>query len=345
MRYPRLILPLLLLSTSAPAQTAPTPPGAAPAAASTAAIAPSTSPTPFALTTVTLAQINASTPYFTVDGYTPEVLATPPAKLADLQVLRLWPGQAPLQQGDVAATDFPTLTVYLPPDGKASGAAMIIFPGGAYSHVSPREGIPAGQWLASNGITAFILHYRVGQKYHYPAETDDGQRAIRYVRANAAAWGLDPARIGIIGFSAGGHLGSYVATHFDAGNPNSDDPVERVSDRPDLHILLYPVITLSEEPLVEKGSRNYLLGSNPDPELLKLLSNDLQVTKDTPPAFIVASTQDNTVPVANSDHYTNALQKNNVPYVFLREPLGGHGFGVTPAWSPQAMAWLHSRKF
>ena len=324
---------LLFVSAAQAATDAPTP------------VAPATSATPFALVNVTLAQINASTPYFLVDGKAAELLATPPAKLEDLQVLRLWPEQAPLQQGDNPATDVPTLTVYLPPAGHATGAAMIIFPGGAYSHVSPREGIPAGQWLASNGITAFILKYRVGQKYHYPAETDDGQRAIRYVRANAAAWGLDPQRIGIIGFSAGGHLASWAATHFDAGNPQSADPIERASSRPDLHILLYPVITLVDEPLVEKGSRNYLVGPNSTPELLTLLSNDLQVTKDTPPAFIVASTQDTTVPVANSDHYTDALAKNGVPYVFIREPLGGHGFGIKPTWSDQGMAWLHSRKF
>jgi len=268
------------------------------AATDAPAAVPATAAAPFALADVTLAQINASTPYFLVDGKTSDLLATPPAKLEDLQVLRLWPEQAPLQDGDNPAVDVPTLTVYLPPAGKASGAAMVIFPGGAYSHVSPREGIPAGQWLASNGITAFILKYRVGPKYHYPAETDDGQRAIRYVRANAAAWGLDPKRVGIIGFSAGGHLASWAATHFDAGNPQSADPIERVSSRPDLHILLYPVITLMDEPLVEKGSRNYLLGQNSTPELRELLSNDRQITKETPPAFVVASTQDTTVPVA-----------------------------------------------
>jgi acetyl esterase/lipase len=336
--YPRFILPLFILTSASFAADAPAP-------ATDAPVEPATSATPFALANITLAQINAASPYFVVDSKSSDLLAKPPVKLEDLQVLQLWPGQAPLQNGDNPAVDVPTLTVYLPPAGKASGAAMVIMPGGAYTHVSPREGIPAGQWLASNGITAFILKYRVGAKYRYPAETDDGLRAIRYVRANAAAWGLDPHRVGIIGFSAGGHLASMAATHFDAGNPQSDDPVERVSSRPDLHILLYPVVTLVDEPIVERGSRSSLLGANPDPALLQLLSNDLQVTKDTPPLFIVHSTQDTTVPAANSDHYVDALTKFNIPVVYIREPLGGHGFGIKDTWAPQAMAWLHSQKF
>ncbi len=329
-----LLLALSLVAQSGSAADAPATP-----------VEPATSATPFALTNVTLAQINAASPYFLVDGKQADLLASPPAKLEDLQVLRLWPGPAPLQNGDDPAVDVPTLTVFLPPTGKATGAAMVVIPGGAYSHVSPREGIPAGQWLAANGITAFVLKYRVGQKYHYPAETDDGIRAVRYVRANAAAWGLDPHRVGIIGFSAGGHLASMIATHFDNGDANAADPVERASSRPDLQILLYPVMTMMDDPIVERGSRNYLLGPNPSPELLELLSNDRQVTKDTPPAFIVHSTQDRTVPIANSDHYTDALAKNNVPYVYLRQPMGGHGFGVTDAWKNQAMAWLRTQKF
>jgi acetyl esterase/lipase len=236
--------------------------------------------------------------------------------------------------------DVPTLTVFLPPTGKATGAAMVIFPGGAYSHLSPREGLPAARWLAGNGITAFILKYRVGMKYHHPAELDDAQRAIRYVRANAPTWELDPARVGIIGFSAGGHLASTAATHFDSGHPQADDPVERVSSRPDIHILLYPVISLVEEAIVHKGSRTMLLGDHPDAATLELLSNERHVTAETPPAFVVHSTRDNSVPPANSDRYVAALTKNNIPFVYLRAPIGGHGFGVTDDWSSVAMAWL-----
>ncbi|HXI82635.1 MAG TPA: alpha/beta hydrolase [Verrucomicrobiae bacterium] len=307
--------------------------------------APATTNAPFALAPLTPKQINAASPFFTVDGRDPVILTNPPARLEDLQILRLWPAQAPLQQGDDPAIDIPTLTVFLPPTGRASGAAMIVMPGGAYARLSPREGLPAAQWLASNGITTFILKSRLGKKYHHPAEMDDAQRAIRYVRANAPAWGLDSHRVGIIGFSAGGHLASTAATHFDAGDPTSDDLIERVSSRPDLHILLYPVVTFEGTSNVHTNSRIWLLGDNPSPELLELLSNEKQVTKDTPPAFIVHSTTDTVVPVANSDQYVAALVRNNVPFVYIREPIGKHGFGITDDWSGQAMAWLRARKF
>ncbi len=310
-----------------------------------ASITPATADAPFALVSLATGQINGASPFFLVDGKEADLLPTPPARLEDLQVLRLWSGDAPLQNGEDPARDIPTLTVFLPPTGKAGGASMVICAGGAYSHISPREGIPTGQWLAKNGITAFILKYRIGQKYHYPAITDDASRAIRYVRAYAPAWGLDPNRIGIIGFSAGGHLASITATRFDAGDPKSSDPIERVSSRPDLQILLYPVVTLSDEDIVHKSSRDWFLGPDSTLELRQQESSDLQVTKDTPPAFVAQSITDPTVPIANSDHYTNALAKFNIPYVFIREPMGGHGFGVIDAWSNQAMAWLHAQKF
>ena len=309
------------------------------------AVTPATAASPFAWAALTKDQINTASPFFTVDGKTLELLTNPPARLEDLQILRLWPGRAPLQTGDNPARDIPTLTVLLPPTDKASGAAMIVFPGGGYSHLSPREGISAAQWLASNGITAFILKYRLGTTYHHPAEMDDAQRAIRYVRANAPAWGLDPGRIGIIGFSAGGHLATTAATHFDAGDAQASDPIERVSSRPDVHILLYPVVTLTDEPNVHKPSRTFLVGSNAAPDVLEFLSNEKHVARDTPPAFIAHSTADTTAPVANSDAYVAALIRNNVPFVYLREPIGKHGFGITKDWSGAAMAWLHAQNF
>jgi acetyl esterase/lipase len=338
--FMRVLLTLSIILFAVQTQAAPSVSNAAPVA-----VAPATTNAPFALASLTPKQINTASPFFTVDGKDPVLLASPPVQLEDLQILRLWPGQAPLQQGDDPAIDVPTLTVFLPLTGKASGAAMIVMPGGGYSHLSRREGITGAQWLASNGITSFILKYRIGKKYHHPAEMDDGERAIRYVRANAPAWGLDPQRIGIIGFSAGGHLASTVATHSDAGDPTSKDPIEQVSSRPDLHILLYPVVTFADGSNVHTNSRTWLLGDNPSPEIIELLSNEKQVTKDTPPAFIVHSTGDTTVPVANSDQYVAALIKNNVPFVYLREPIGKHGFGITDDWSGQAMAWLHTRKF
>jgi acetyl esterase/lipase len=264
--------------------------------------------------------------------------------LKDNQVINLWPGTAPLAQGNGTA-DIPILTAFLPAAGKATGSAMVICPGGGYTHLSEtKEGSVIGRWLADNGVMAFVLRYRISP-YHYPVEFDDVERALRYVRANATAWGLDPNRIGIIGFSAGGHLASTAATHFDAGNTSSADPIDRVSSRPDLQILLYPVITFTDEPNVHKGSRTALLGSNPAPDLVASLSNERQVTKDTPPAFIVHSTSDRTVPVANSDEYSAALMKFNIPVVYLRGPYGGHGFGLTDKWSGQCIAWLKTNKF
>jgi acetyl esterase/lipase len=264
--------------------------------------------------------------------------------LKDNQVINLWPGAAPLAQGNGTA-DIPILTAFLPAAGNATGSAMVICPGGGYTHLSEtKEGSTIGRWLADNGVTAFVLRYRISP-YHYPVEFDDVERALRYVRANATAWSLDPNRIGIIGFSAGGHLASTAATHFDAGNTTAADPIDRVSSRPDLQILLYPVITFTDEPNVHKGSRTALLGSNPAPDLVASLSNEKQVTKDTPPAFIVHSTSDHTVPVANSDEYSAALMKYNIPVVYLRGPYGGHGFGLTDKWSGQCIAWLKTNKF
>ena len=265
---------------------------------------------------------------------------TPP-----LPVIPVWPGTPPLAQGSDPGKDIPTLTVYAPPAGKATGAAIVVLPGGAYSHLSDREGKPTSQWLAQNGITAFLLKYRLGPKYHHPAELMDAQRAIRDVRANAAQWNVDPHRVGILGYSAGGHLASTAATHFTAGDPQAADPVERVSSRPDLQILIYPVITLSDEPNVHHGSRLALLGPNPSKDLEVYLSSDQQVTADTPPCFLVHSTADHGVPVANSDLYAAALMKDNVPLVYLRANYGGHGFGLTDAWAPQCIAWLRTQKF
>jgi acetyl esterase/lipase len=273
------------------------------------------------------------------------VLSASADPLQSNQTIRLWPGDAPLAQGN-DTVDVPVLTAFLPAAGKATGSAIIVCPGGGYAHLSEtREGSVIGQWLANNGVTAFVLRYRISPKYHYPAEFDDVERALRFVRSNAPAWNLDPARIGIIGFSAGGHLTSLAATHFSAGDPTAADPIDRVSSRPDLQILVYPVITMTDETSVHKPSRTALLGSNPPADLLLSLSSEKQVPKDAPPAFIVHSTADHTVPVANSDAYSAALMKLNIPVVYLRGPYGGHGFGLTDAWSGQCIAWLKTNKF
>jgi len=269
---------------------------------------------------------------------------TPP--LQNLQTFRLWAGDAPLAQGQDPKTDVPTIQAYLPAAGKATGAAMVIFPGGGYVNLSmTNEGSKIAQWLADNGIAAFIVKYRLGPKYHHPAEMLDGQRAVRFVRTYAPAWNIDVNHIGIIGFSAGGHMASTLATHFDAGKPDDADAIEHASSRPDLQILLYPVITFTDEASVHKGSRQALLGADPSDDLKLLLSNEKQVTAETPPAFIAHSFTDPVVPIANSDAYVAALEKANVPVVYLRGPYGGHGFGLTDKWGPQCIAWLRTQKF
>lgn len=269
---------------------------------------------------------------------------TPP--LENLQSFRLWAGDAPGQHGQTAK-DIPSLQAYIADPAKATGAAMVIFPGGGYSALSmTNEGSRIAQWLASNGITAFVVTYRLGSAgYNYPAETLDGERAVRFVRTYAPAWKIDPNRIGVIGFSAGGHMASTVATHFDDGDANAADYIDRASSKPNLQILLYPVITMSDDAIVHKGSRTNLLGANPTDELKNLMSSEKQVTRATPPAFVVHSVTDATVPIANSDAYVAALEKNNVPVVYLRGPYGGHGFGLTDAWNAQCIAWLRTQKF
>jgi acetyl esterase/lipase len=226
---------------------------------------------------VTLATVSA--PLMAADQST-----QPAAPAATTQpIVRLWDGDAPGARGSEPG-DIPTMTVFAPPTLTRPCAAMIVCPGGAYNHLAPHEGAPIAQWLSSHGIAAFVLRYRLGPKYHYPLEMEDVQRAIRLVRHNAAAWGVDPNRIGIIGFSAGGHLASYAATQFERHVADATDLVDRESARPDVALLLYPVITMSAE-YTHLGSRKSLVGDHPDPALLMLLSSEKQVTASTPPVF------------------------------------------------------------
>lgn len=266
------------------------------------------------------------------------------ATLQDQAMLPLYQGPAPAAQGPTDA-DIPAMEVCLPSkDVRPTGAAMIVLPGGGYAHLSPHEGRPVGQWLASNGITAFVVRYRIGPKYHHPVELHDAQRALRYVRAHAKTWGLDPQRIGILGFSAGGHLASSVATHFDDGNPQASDRLERVSSRPNVQVLIYPVITMATG--THRGSRENLLGANPDPALVELMSNEKQVTPQTPPAFLFHSTADRTVPIAsNTDRYAEALKEHQVPYEYVRGELGNHGIALDERWTTACLAWLRKQGF
>ena len=258
----------------------------------------------------------------------------------------LWTNGAPGALG-TADVDRPIITPYLPPVGTANGTAVVIFPGGGYQHLSmEKEGSDVANWLAGTGVTAFVVRYRLGPTYHHPIELGDAQRAIRIVRSRATEWNIDARRLGIIGFSAGGHLASTAGTHYDAGNATSSDPIERVSSRPDFMLLLYPVITFRDTVLMHRGSRDNLIGKAPDPALVQLLSNETQVTRDTPPTFLVHSTDDRTVPVENSIMFYQALKAKGVPAEMHIFEYGGHGFGLAPsdptlgAWTTLCEAWV-----
>ncbi|MGH9402341.1 MAG: alpha/beta hydrolase, partial [Terriglobia bacterium] len=252
----------------------------------------------------------------------------------------LWPNGAPGAIGDTDL-DRPSLEIFLPEPSKAVGTGVVVCPGGGYENLSMvKEGSQVAEWLNQFGVAAFVVKYRLGPRYHYPAEFDDGIRAMRYVRYHAKEYGVSTDRIGIWGFSAGGHLASSVGTHFDAGNPTASaasDPVDRVSSRPDFMILAYPVITLTG-PYVHEGSMQNFLGPNPAPGLAERFSNQLQVTPETPPTFLFCTDADTTVPAENSIMFFMALRKNHVPaelHVFERGP---HGTGLAQTY-PELSIW------
>jgi acetyl esterase/lipase len=269
----------------------------------------------------------------------------------------LYTKEVPGAKGNGPA-DTPTLSLYPAPEDKANGAAVVVCPGGGYGGLAEHEGHPIAQWLNSLGVTAVVLKYRLGSAgYRHPIMLNDAARAIRTVRARAAEWKVDPNRIGIIGFSAGGHLASTAATHFDAGNAQAEDPIDRVSSRPDAAILVYPVITM-EDPYTHKGSRQNLLGEKPTPELIELLSNEKQITSKTPPCFLVHTTDDSVVPVENSLLFTMACHKAGVPVELHVFEHGPHGFGlgsnspvlnapnnVLAAWPVLCANWMKARGF
>jgi len=266
----------------------------------------------------------------------------------DARVELLWPDGAPGAKGDAPA-DKPSLTVWLPPKDKATGAAVVICPGGGYGHLAVgHEGRDVAAWLNSLGVAGCMLQYRLGPKYRHPCPMLDAQRAVRWVRAKAADLGVDPARIGILGFSAGGHLASTILTHFDAGDPNAADPIDRASCRPDFGVLVYPVVSLTTE-YCHGGSRNNLLGPNPDAKLLDSLSNEKQVTAQTPPTFLMHTTGDTGVPAENSILFYLALRKAKVPAEMHIYEKGGHGFGLAPAdpilstWPGRCADWFRVR--
>ena len=271
---------------------------------------------------------------------------TPPP--ASPQEIVLWPGGAPGALGN-ADTDIPTLTAYRAPRA-SNGTAVVIAPGGGYQNLAmEHEGRQFAYWFNAMGVTAFVLKYRLGPRYHHPIELGDAQRAIRTVRARATEFNVIPDRIGMMGFSAGGHLTSTAGTHFDSGKSDASDPIERVSSRPDFLILGYPVISF-DAAITHAGSLRNLLGDKPDPKLVEDLSNDLRVTAQTPPTFIFHTSNDNAVPVENSVRFYLALRKAKVPVEMHIFESGPHGVGMAlndPAlsqWPALLMTWLRSRK-
>ena len=226
---------------------------------------------------------------------------------APLDPIPLWPGGAPGALG-TAEHDIPTLTAFLPAPEKATGTVVVVCPGGGYGGLAGHEGAGYAEWLTENGIAAIVLKYRLGsQGYRHPAMLNDAARAVRLTRTKAAEWKIDAKRVGIMGSSAGGHLASTLLTHFDAGKPGDADPIEQQSSRPDFGILCYAVITMG--PDTHGGSRQNLLGANPAPELIELLSNEKQVTKTTPPTFLWSTADDNAVKVENSLEFAAALRQ------------------------------------
>lgn len=271
------------------------------------------------------------------------------APAAEPEVLLLWPEGAPGALGE-RPEDKPQITVSVPDEKLAVGTAVVVCPGGGYGGLAmDHEGRQIAEWLNSFGVAAVILEYRHrGKGYGHPAPLQDVQRAIRTVRARAEHWGIAPDRIGVLGFSAGGHLASTAATHFDSGNAEAENVVERQSCRPDFAVLCYPVIALGE-PFTHQGSQRNLLGENADARMIQSLSNEKQVTAQTPPTFLWHTTEDTAVPPENSVMFYLALRKAGVPAELHIFEHGRHGLGLAkdvPAvslWPKLCEDWLRGR--
>jgi acetyl esterase/lipase len=284
-------------------------------------------------------------------GVASVVCAQQPAPLMqEPQTILLWPNGAPGALG-TDDRDKPALTVYMPPNTTGPMTAVIIAPGGSYARLSMNnEGRAPANYLNALGIAAFVLRYRLGPQYHHPIELGDAQRAIRLVRSRAAEWHIAPDRIGMMGFSAGGHLTSSASTHFDSGKADAADPIDRVSSRPDFAVLGYPVISFIE-PWTHQGSKTNLLGDKPDAALARSLSSETQVTASTPPAFIYHTNADTVVPVENAVAYFLALRKAGVPAEMHVFKDGPHGTGLgmldpsLAEWPRLLANWLKASNF
>jgi acetyl esterase/lipase len=261
----------------------------------------------------------------------------------------LWPDGAPGAVGtDVA--DRPSLTVYLPAPDQATGTAIVVCPGGGYvRQAMDHEGHQVARLLTSRGVAAFILQYRVGPRYHHPAMLQDVLEAIRIVRRRAAEYWVRTDRVGVLGFSAGGHLASSAVTLFDAPEGRAGAVNDPVSARPDFAVLAYPVIVMGDPVVTHAGSQQNLLGDHPPPDLVTRLSTDRQVTARTPPTFLFHTNEDTTVPPENSIRFYRALVAAGVPAELHIYEKGAHGVGLAPhdevlrTWTDRLFAWMHGR--
>ncbi len=280
---------------------------------------------------------------------TPRAYPSNPVDTAhgDRAFVRLWAGAAPGAVGNEAA-DVPKLTLYPAPEKSASGAAVVVCPGGGYRNLaSDHEGRQVAEWLNTLGVSAFVLQYRVGPRYRHPIPLRDAERAVRLVRSDAARYAIDPARTGVLGFSAGGHLAASLGIYGGIGNPDATDPVERMNARPDFMVLAYPVISMAAS-FAHTGSRDSLLGVPADPKLVEELSLERRVTAGTPPAFLFHTADDPGVPVENSLTLFQALRDARVPAELHVFPKGRHGVGLAPGatvlsqWPGLCATWMRS---
>ena len=277
----------------------------------------------------------------------------------------LWPGEIPnFQKTDevevsdssdivrISKVQSPDIAVYLPSRKNATGQAVVICPGGGYRILAyDWEGTDIAKWLNAHGIAAVILKYRLPTSTSniipHKSPLMDAQRAMRLVRHHAGDWNIHPDKIGIMGFSAGGHLAATLGTHFDEAHTATGDAIDSLDCRPDFMILMYPVITFSK-PFMHRGSKEALIGKNPDPSLVDYYSIELQVKDNTPPAFMVHAGDDEAVPVENSLVFYQALKDKNIPAELHIYPAGGHGFslaldkGYLQTWPDRCLDWLKS---
>jgi acetyl esterase/lipase len=263
--------------------------------------------------------------------------------------VNVWPKSVPGNRG-IDNPVVPTLTVYKAPADKSTGTAVVVCPGGGYGHLAvDHEGKQVCEWLNSNGITGVMLKYRIAP-YKNPIQQRDALQAMRMVRFNAKEWGIDPDKVGILGFSAGGHLASTVGTHFDFGNPSSREEVYKLSSKPDFMILIYPVVTMSD-PYTHKGSRKNLLGDDPSQQDIDDLSNEKQVVPYMPPTFLVHTAEDKAVPVENSLNLYTAMRHVGAPVTMHLFEKGRHGFGLAPKdpvlskWPELCIDWIKQSGF